>query len=165
MKKIIISVFTITLILSSCLKHADITCNFNACSLVATNTEILAWQNYLSTNSLTAVQHCSGLFYRIENPGTGSMPAACSNILVRYRGMFTNGTVFDQSATAIPLNLAQAITAWKIGLSLLKAGGRIVLYVPPSLGYGNQNVLDLNGNVVIPANSNLIFEVELDAVQ
>ena len=165
MKKGILSAITATIILSACIKDSQTNCRYNSCAVVASNSEIQAWQNYLSTNSITATQHCSGLFYRIENPGTGQVPVVCSNVMVRYKGMFTNGTVFDQSTTVVPLNLTQVITAWKVGVPLLKAGGRIVLYVPPSLAYGNQDVRDLNGNVVIPANSNLIFEVDLDAVQ
>jgi FKBP-type peptidyl-prolyl cis-trans isomerase FkpA len=46
---------------------------------------------------------------------------------------------------------------WKLGLPLIKAGGKIKLYLPPSLGYGNS----VSGN--IPANSILVFEITLVA--
>ena len=152
------------LMLSSCLKEKNIVCNYNDCGVVVPNAEIQAWQNYLAANSITAVQHCSGLFYRVEIPGTGQSPVTCSYVSVRYKGYFTNGAVFDEATTAIPISLTQVIPGWKNGIPLLKTGGRIVLYVPPSLGYGNQDVRDQNGNIVIPANSYLIFEVNLDAI-
>ena len=164
MNKIGIAAFLIGITLSSCFKNAGFNCNYDVCGNVATNSEIQAWQNYISSNSITAQQHCSGLFYRIENPGTGKSPGACSNISVRYKGYFTSGAVFDQSTTSISVELVQLIKGWRNVLPLLKAGGRIVLYVPPSLAYGSQEVKDNNGNVVIPPNSYLIFEIDLDAV-
>src|ERR1043166_5846094 len=140
MRNIIITAFSAIILLSSCLKSSNTTCTFSACGITATTTEIQTLQNYLSTNSLTAIQHCSGLFYRIENPGTGTTPTVCSSVLVRYKGYLMSGSLFDEATTAVTINLSQVITSWKIGLPLLKADGRIVLYVPPSLAYGNQEV-------------------------
>jgi FKBP-type peptidyl-prolyl cis-trans isomerase FkpA len=164
MKKIIFAAFIIVgVTLGSCLKSSN-GCSFNACGFTATSAEIQTISDYLSTNSLTATQHCSGMFYRIENAGTGATPGPCSNITVTYKTYFIDGTVLDQSTTPIPVNLAQTITGWRSGMPLIKVGGRIVLYIPPSLAYGNQNVTDTNGNIVIPANSYLIFEVDLVSV-
>ena len=164
MRKILLAAFSAILLLGSCLKGKNIVCNYNDCSIKAPDPEILALQNYLSANSIIAVQHCSGLFYRVENPGTGQAPLICSYVSVRYKGYLTSGAVFDETTTAVPINLSQVIQGWKNGVPLLKTGGRIVLYVPPSLGYGNQEVRDQNGNILIPANSNLIFEINLDAI-
>ncbi|MDQ3550845.1 MAG: FKBP-type peptidyl-prolyl cis-trans isomerase, partial [Bacteroidota bacterium] len=61
--------------------------------------------------------------------------------------------------------LGDLIAAWKNVIPKIKEGGRIVMYVPPSLGYGNRDNRDQNGNIVIPANSILIFEVDLLQVQ
>ncbi|HYM92539.1 MAG TPA: FKBP-type peptidyl-prolyl cis-trans isomerase [Chitinophagaceae bacterium] len=165
MRKIFLTAFITVISLSSCLKGGGGGCSFSACAQVASAMEIQTIQNYLATNSLTATQHCSGLFYRIDSMGTGSAPDACSNITVTYKAYLTNGTVFDQQTSPIALSLAQTITGWRSAIPLIKAGGRIVLYIPPSLAYGNQNVTDQNGNVVIPANSYLVFEVNLVAVQ
>jgi FKBP-type peptidyl-prolyl cis-trans isomerase FkpA len=164
MKKIIIVSFIASLLFSSCLKNIGSSCDYNECGTVATNTEIQAWQNYLASNSLTATQHCSGLFYRIENAGNGSTPNSCSNLSVRYKGYFTGGNVFDETTTPVAINLPIALRGWRNALPLIKEGGRIVLYIPPSLGYGAQGFTDPNGNVIVPPNSYLIFEVDLDAV-
>lgn len=164
MKRIILAVFIISITFNSCLKSNSNNCSFNPCGFTATSAEIQTISDYLSANSLTATQHCSGMFYRIENAGTGATPSPCSNITVTYKTYFIDGTVLDQSTTPIPVNLAQTITGWRSGMPLIKVGGRIVLYIPPSLAYGNQNVTDTNGNIVIPANSYLIFEVDLVSV-
>src|SRR5687768_6026957 len=119
----------------SCSKKED-GCSYDPCSRKAPDTEIQAIETYLAANNLTAVKHCSGLYYQIEDPGTGSAPSVCSAISITYTGRLTNGNLFDQSAAPIGFNLMQLIEGWKIGLPLLKKGGSIKLYVPPSLGYG-----------------------------
>jgi FKBP-type peptidyl-prolyl cis-trans isomerase FkpA len=157
MKKILAVSLMLVLFLSSCLKKA--LCDFDACAAVAPSSEIQAVQNYLTTNSITAIQHCSGLFYVIDNPGSGKAPDACSVVNVTYTGKLTNGTVFDQSTTPISFALNSVILGWRIGIPALRAGGQIHLYVPPRLGYGNQQ------SGPIPANSILIFDITLVAVQ
>lgn len=164
MNKIVIASVTVLLLFSSCLKNLGSSCEYKECDTVATNTEIEAWQNYLSSNNITATQHCSGLFYHIENTGMGSSPNSCSNITARYRGYFPGGNVFDESTTSVIVSLPIAIKGWRNALPLINTGGRIVLYIAPSLGYGSQEIRDGNGNVVIPANSYLIFEVGLDTI-
>ena len=163
MRNCIAGIIILALGFSSCLKGSN-SCSFSACATVAPASEIQAVQNYLTTNSITATQHCSGLFYRIENAGTGATPGACSNISVKYKGYFTNGTVIDQRTTAVSLSLGNAIRGWRCGIPLIKTSGRIVLYIPPSLAYGNQDLRDQNGNILIPANSVLIFEIDLVSV-
>jgi FKBP-type peptidyl-prolyl cis-trans isomerase FkpA len=151
---------SLVMLLTGCLKEAENRCEYDECGFKAPQAEIQAVQDYLTANNITATQHCSGLFYRVENPGTGTRPNACSYVTVNYKGMYTNGTVFDQSSNGpIGLYLTQVIQGWTNGIPQVKAGGRVVLYIPPSLGYGNQ---DYRG---IPGNSILVFEVDLLNVQ
>lgn len=144
---------------SGCSKKSNNSCTYDPCAVKAPASEIQAVQNYLTTNGITAIQACSGLFYRIDTDGTGANPASCSNISVTYEGKLTNGTVFDSASTPISFNLSQVITGWRDGLPLVKAGGTIYLYIPPTLGYGSQQA----GS--IPPNSILIFKVNLVSVQ
>jgi len=148
-------------IFSGCLKSASETCNANydPCALKAPPSEIQAVQDYLAANNITAEQHCSGLFYHIDEMGTGATPNVCSNISVTYEGKLTNGTVFDSQGTPTVLNLSGVIPGWKDGIPLIKAGGRIYLYIPPSLAYG------ASGSGPIPGNAIIVFRVELVAVQ
>jgi FKBP-type peptidyl-prolyl cis-trans isomerase len=119
-------------------------------------------ESYLASASITATRHCSGVYYVIDAPGSGSAtPTICSAVSVKYKGQLTNGTVFDQATTPVSFQLGGLIESWKKGILLIKAGGKIRLYCPPSLAYGSQEIRDGSGNVVIPANSILVFEIEL----
>jgi FKBP-type peptidyl-prolyl cis-trans isomerase FkpA len=50
-------------------------------------------------------------------------------------------------------------------MPLVKAGGSITMYIPPSLAYGNNDQRDQLGNIILPANSYIKFEMSLKAVQ
>lgn len=97
--------------------------------------------------------------------GTGASAKAGDTVTVNYVGMLTNGTVFDASANhgttgfTFPLGAGQVIKGWDQGVAGMKIGGKRELVIPASLGYGPQAV----GS--IPANSTLVFEVELLKVQ
>jgi FKBP-type peptidyl-prolyl cis-trans isomerase FkpA len=146
---------------SGCFKDPQpFQCNYDSCAIKAPQAEILRVQAYLDSMNLTATQHCSGLFYNIQNGGTGVAPDACSAINVKYIGSLTNGNIFDSTSLGANFSLGRVITGWSNGVPLLKEGGRIKLYIPPSLGYGNQDVRH-NGALVIPANSILVFDVQL----
>jgi FKBP-type peptidyl-prolyl cis-trans isomerase FkpA len=167
MLRSIVLALSLVFLLTGCMKEQEEKCEYNECGFQAPAAEIQAVQDYLAANNLTATQHCSGLFYRVENLGTGTRPNACSYVQVNYKGMLTNGNVFDQSgAGGAGFYLSQLIRGWANGVPQIKAGGRIVMYIPPSLGYGSQDVKNPQTNqVVIPANSVLIFEVDLLGVQ
>ena len=131
------------------------TCNLHQSGLIASAAEIATIQNYLTTNSLTATQHSNGLFYSITDAGTGDSPDLCSSVTVRYKGSLTNGVIFDQSTNNVSFPLSNLIIGWQHGIPLIKKGGKITLYIPPSLGYGSASQSG------IPGNSTLIFEIEL----
>ncbi|MCK0144229.1 FKBP-type peptidyl-prolyl cis-trans isomerase [Arenibacter sp. F26102] len=116
-------------------------------------------QAYVEENDLTAVRSNSGLYYVIEEEGTGTQAVSSSNVTVAYKGYFLNGSVFDQSdAEGITFGLNQVIAGWTEGITYFKEGGNGILLVPAHLGYGSR---DYNG---IPGGSVLIFEVSLIAV-
>ncbi|MDQ6755404.1 MAG: FKBP-type peptidyl-prolyl cis-trans isomerase [Bacteroidota bacterium] len=136
-------------------------CNYTDSPVTAPASETASIQAYLTGNNLTATALPSGVYYKITQTGTGAAIAnLCSNVTVKYVGKLTNGTVFDQTptgATAV-FPLGKVIVGWQKGLPLISAGGKITLYIPPSLGYGNSSV------GVIPPNSILIFDIELVGV-
>lgn len=164
MKKILFGIIAIAFLFTSagCLKGVEEQkCNYDDCAFKAPTGEVEALRQYLASNNITATEHCSGLFYVIENPGTGKNPEACFRVSVNYKGMLTDGTVFDQSQQPVTFGLNQVVRGWTNGVPLVKVGGRIILYIPPSLGYGAQEIRDGQGTVRIPANSNLVFEVDV----
>jgi FKBP-type peptidyl-prolyl cis-trans isomerase FkpA len=145
--------------MSGCLKTGS-DCPYKQSNVVAPANEQQQVEAYLAANNITtATKHSSGMYYQVVNPGASVTPALCNNIEVGYAGMLTNGTVFDQRAKIL-MQFGNVIEGWNIGLPLIKEGGKIRLFIPPTLGYGSRDVKD--GNVVvIPANSVLIFDIEL----
>jgi len=149
--------FLILASFSGCLKgKSNYECNYDPCSFKAPASEIQAVKDYLDLHNITATQHCSGLFYTIDNPGTGASPLACGGVRATYVGKLTDGTQFDANTADFMLN--SVIRGWTNGIPLIKQGGKIHLYIPPSLGYGSSSIPK------IPANSILIFDVTLDTV-
>jgi FKBP-type peptidyl-prolyl cis-trans isomerase len=92
--------------------------------------------------------------------GKGKEAKAGDNIEVHYTGTLTNGKKFQSSLDTnspimFQLGVGKVIKGWDEGVAGMKEGGKRKLTIPPELGYGNQ----VKGP--IPANSTLIFEVEL----
>ncbi len=101
----------------------------------------------------------SGLQYTILKSGTGDSPKASDTVTVHYTGTLIDGTVFDSSVqrgvpASFPVN--QVIPGWTEALQLMKVGDKWKLFIPSNLAYGAQSP-----GPGIPANSMLIFEVEL----
>ena len=99
-----------------------------------------------------------GLRYEILKAGEGPNPKSTDTVKVHYHGTLVDGTVFDSSVerkepAEFPLD--GVIPGWTEGLQKINKGGKIKLYVPPQLAYGD------DGKGGIPPGSTLIFEVEL----
>ncbi|MFI5149156.1 MAG: FKBP-type peptidyl-prolyl cis-trans isomerase [Bacteroidia bacterium] len=106
------------------------------------------------------VKTASGLEYKLTTKGCGELAQAGDKVKVHYTGKLTNDTVFDSSikrGEPIEFKLGghQVIKGWDEGIALMHVGDKAVLTIPPALGYGPQAM----GS--IPANSILVFEVEL----
>jgi FKBP-type peptidyl-prolyl cis-trans isomerase FkpA len=173
MKKIafqLIMASGLLLSLSGCMKNeskVEQRCEYDACAFKAPAAEVQKVRDYLAANNITdTVEHCSGLIYTIVSEGTGKTPEYCSNVYARYKGMLTDSSVFDQSGEQpIGFNLQGVIPGWTNALPKIKEGGKMILYIPPSLGYGTQEIRDRQtGALKIPANSILVFEVELVSI-
>lgn len=116
-------------------------------------------KTYIADNKLEATRTNSGLYYVINEEGTGKRPIASSNVTVAYKGYYKDKKVFDQSSdSGISFGLNQVIKGWTEGIPLFKEGGNGILLVPSHLGYGSY---DYRG---IPGGSVLIFEVKLISV-
>ena len=143
-------------VMFSCTKPAADSCNYTASTIVVPTSEMTNLQAWVAANKPAAILHPGGFYYEIPAAGTGTVtPQICSDVRVKYTGFLTTGFKFDEELTGITFRLGQLIVGWQRGLPLIKKGGTIYLYLPPSLGYGNTAV----GS--IPANSILIFSVEL----
>ena len=128
----------------------------NVTPKIDNETEIL---KYISDNHLKAKRTDSGLYYVIEEEGTGKQPDANAEVTVAYKGYFTNKTVFDQSdEKGISFPLQNVIPGWTEGIQLFKEGGKWILLILADLGYGAE------GQGPIPGGSALIFDIKLNAV-
>lgn len=100
----------------------------------------------------------SGLIYQIIEAGDEVKAGPQDTVYCHYKGTLIDGTEFDASnpeGEPVALTLNRVIPGWTEGLQLVGQGGKIKLYVPASLGYGE------NGTGTIAPNSALIFDVEL----
>lgn len=160
MRKIIWCLIVVVAFTSAgCIKKTG-GCAYSDNNITASDAEQQAVLDYLSSQSITAEKHSSGMYYKILTAGTGGTANVCSQVQVNYVGRLTNGTQFDANASFV-YDLGALIEGWKKGIPLVQKGGHIMLYIPPSLGYGNRDIKDNNGAVVIPANSILVFDITL----
>jgi FKBP-type peptidyl-prolyl cis-trans isomerase len=101
----------------------------------------------------------SGLRFKVISLGAGERPKATSKVKCLYEGKFVDGRVFDSTKDRnnepAELQLNLLIPLWREGLAHIGVGGKIMLYSPPDLAYGEK------GRGAIPGNSVLIFEIEL----
>ena len=144
---------------TGCLKQ-DTGCPYKDNSVVAPSSEEQMVLNYLNSNNITAIKHGSNMYYQTITAGTGGSPNICSGVVITYTGKLLNGTVFDQGSDKMFV-LGSLIEGMKKGIPLIQKGGTIRLFIPPTLGYGPNDIKDINNVVIIPANSVLIFDVTL----
>jgi len=104
----------------------------------------------------------SGLQYEILATGKGPKAKSTDTVVVRYHGTLIDGTVFDSSVErgdTAEFAVTGVIQGWVEALQLMAVGDKWKLYIPAGLGYGPRAA----GK--IPANSTLIFEVELVSIK
>ncbi len=119
---------------------------------------------FLASNKGEAgvTETASGLQIQTITEGTGASPTDSDVALVNYKGSLRNGETFDASQQPTPLPVAGMIPGFTEALKLMKKGGKYRIWIKPELGYGSEAKKDpRSGRDVIPADSLLIFEVEL----
>lgn len=100
----------------------------------------------------------SGLQYKVEKEGDGKTPNKNDTVKAHYKGTLVDGTQFDSSydrGQPAEFPVQGVIPGWSEALQLMKVGSKYKLFIPPELAYG------ASGRPGIPANSVLVFEVEL----
>ena len=120
---------------------------------------------FMAQNALAAgVQTLpSGVQYKVlkSGPADGQRPTPEDLVKVNYEGALVNGQIFDSSyktGKPVTFQLKNLIRGWIAALQLMRPGDEWILYVPPSLGYGDEQ------SGPIPPNSVLVFRLELLAV-
>lgn len=132
--------------------------------------DTVALDQYLETNEIeNVVKDTTGLRYVITQEGTGPTATLYNKVKLNYTGkvLTTGNTFFTGSngpTTTFDSRVINYIYAFQAGLTKMKAGTKATLYVPSVLGFGNQSVTGAGG-VTIPANSNLLYEIELVEIE
>jgi len=123
-------------------------------------------KKFLKENKMKNVEPtASGLIYKVVEEGTGQQAKAGDIVKVHYTGKLLNGKKFDSSYDRnqpfeFSLGAGQVIKGWDEGIALMKVGGKATLVIPSNLGYGDREIPG-----VIPANSTLVFDVELVGIK
>ncbi len=122
-------------------------------------------QSYIAEKGLKDVKKtASGLYYIITKAGSGANAEAGKMVKMNYTGQLLNGKKFDSNVDTtfhhvkpfeFTLGQHQVSPGWDEGVELLNKGAKATFIVPSALGYGPQ------ANQAIPANSVLVFDVEL----
>jgi len=131
---------------------------------------------FMNKTSSGGDQNATSTATRVEaqdiTVGTGTEATPNSIVSVLYVGRLADGTVFDSSeahgneALRFQLGAPGIIPGFQVGVNGMKVGGERRIAVPASFGYGDQEVKDpATGNVVIPANATLIFDLKLVKVE
>ena len=114
-----------------------------------------------SAGERNVVKLPSGLQYEDLAVGNAAEAQAGQKVSVHYTGWLTNGTKFDSSVDRgqpfdFKLGAGMVIKGWDEGIAGMRVGGKRKLTIPPELAYGARGFPP-----VIPANSTLVFDVEL----
>ena len=127
--------------------------NYKAAVNAAEGKEFLAKNAKRADVDTTA----SGLQYTIIAEGAAEKVTPNDTVWVNYKGTLLDGTVFDEndSEEGVQFVANRVIRGWTEGLGLVGEGGKLTLYIPAELAYGER------GNQAIAPNSTLIFDVEV----
>jgi FKBP-type peptidyl-prolyl cis-trans isomerase FkpA len=166
-KKMLTGVLIGCIVFAGCVKHDK--CGYSNSAVIAPDAEVQNLKDSIFAHGVnTATLDPAGFYYTIGNPGSGaSVSNLCSTVSVSYRGSYFNGATFDSTAASqlATFQLGQVIVGWQKGLPLVSKGGQITLYIPPTLAYGPNDVKDNSGNVLVPGNSYLVFDINLVDIQ
>ena len=102
----------------------------------------------------------SGFYYEILKQGDGPRPTMTNTVRLHYHGTLIDGTVFDSSVQRgkpASFRMSGVIKGFSGGLAKCKAGGKIRIYIPSELGYGDN---PRPGGKIKPGDT-LIFECTL----
>ncbi len=132
--------------------------NFQLAAL--SNQDSLSLEAYIKNQQIEAELTEEGLFYHIEEYGSGDYAKPGNYVMIKYKGSLLNGTVFDESPEDEPyvfqLGYRQVILGKEIGLTFFQVGSKGRLFVPSELGYGRNGA-----GKMVPPNASLIYEIEL----
>ncbi len=121
-----------------------------------------AIHDYIKKNSATIknpILHPSGIWYTIDNLGTGVSPKVYDQVTFNYEGVTLADSKTFQQGTLTQYNIFNLINGLRIGIPLMQKGNTATFYIPSILGYGSRG-----SSPGIPPNANLIFTITLTSI-
>ncbi|MFT3907801.1 MAG: FKBP-type peptidyl-prolyl cis-trans isomerase [Ferruginibacter sp.] len=164
MKKWFFVLICLPFVFGACKKDKGTGCTAVQTTQVATTPEIDSIQNFLNHNGITAIKHECGAFYTIDSVGSRVSPGICSSVAVTYTGYLMGQTTSFQEYTdsaGVVFSMQDVVIGWQRVLPELKEGGKITIYIPPSLGYGATDKKNPDGDIIVPRNSYMKFNISL----
>ena len=114
---------------------------------------------YIKNKAPNALETPDGMYYVIENKGTGPFPKDSQTIIIRYTCYLLNARAIDgesDKVTSFVLGRHEVIRGWEKGVALLNKGSKARLYIPSSLAYGARG----QGSIIHPYTT-LIYDMEV----
>jgi|688.fasta_scaffold158455_2 FKBP-type peptidyl-prolyl cis-trans isomerase len=125
-------------------------------------------QAYFTKNNINPLKTPLGTYYTINEKGDGAIPKTGDTVVMNYTGKLMDGTKFDSNEDTtfhhvqpfeFPLGANRVIKGWDETIGFLPLNSKATFYIPSRNGYGSQ------GQAKIPANSILIFDVQLNNIK
>lgn len=116
---------------------------------------------YLKSKGIQTKRSPKGTYIQTVQAGNGQLPKPGQVMSVRYSGKLLNGTEFDSNMKPgaellqVPLGSGRTIPGFEDGLMQLSKGEKAVLFIPSSMGYGQQAPPNIGPD------QNLVFEIEV----
>lgn len=114
-----------------------------------------AWLNVPHARKLAG-----GVTIETLTAGKGPSPTTTDIALINYKGMLGNGKKFDQGQ-GVPMPITGVVPGFSTALQAMQAGGKYRIRIPAAQAYGAEEKRNQAGEVVIPANSDLTFDVDM----
>ncbi len=119
-------------------------------------------QEYVAKLPVQPAKSKSGLCYEILAPGNEAKKATKRDLVsVNYEGRLIDGQVFDKSRRPVEFPVAAVVAGFSEGVQLVGEGGKVRLYIPGELGYGDNPPPGCG----IQPGSMLVFDVEIVGVR
>lgn len=121
-----------------------------------------AIHGYIKKNSATIKDpklHQSGIWYTIDNLGTGVSPKVYDQVTFDYEGVTMADSKTFQQGTLTQYSIFNLINGLRIGIPLMQKGNTATFYIPSILAYGSRG-----SSPGIPPNANLIFTIKLTSI-
>jgi FKBP-type peptidyl-prolyl cis-trans isomerase FkpA len=126
-----------------------------------------AIKTYIANKGLVAEKAPSGVWYINQLEGTGATPSWFNTVKIKYTFTLLSddsqsvGTYDREPSDEFASFVVDYIQGVQVALMKMKAGGKMRLFIPSGLGFGINNATDGTTRIIIPANSNLIVDLEL----